>query len=59
MANEETRPASTPELIEKGFQTVSSHTETPTGQTISEFMNGLDSTSTVTDSSASTSSDDS
>lgn len=50
MTNEETRPAPTSELLEKGFLTVSSHTETPTNQTIAQFFTGLDNTSSTADS---------
>ena len=58
MADEETRPAQTVELLEKGFLTVSSHTETPTNQTIGQFFTSLDSTSSTIDSASTSGSDD-
>lgn len=52
MANEETRPAPTFELIEKGFLTVSSHTELPSNQSVADIIatvTNTSETSTTTD----------
>lgn len=44
MSGEETRPAPTFELIEKGFLTVSSHTEMPSNQSVADIMATLTNT---------------
>ncbi|WAH97759.1 hypothetical protein [Arthrobacter sp. MMS18-M83] len=44
MADEETRPAPTFGLIEKGFLTVSSHTEIASNQSVADIIATLTST---------------
>jgi hypothetical protein len=45
MAEEETRPTSTFDVIEKGFSTVSSHKETASNQSVADIIANLTSTS--------------
>ncbi|QOT19787.1 hypothetical protein [Paenarthrobacter sp. YJN-5] len=41
MADEQTRPAPTFDLIEKGFSTISAHTEVPTNQSVADVIASL------------------